>query len=123
MTCPVTEAERVGIVQEVRAGAHVTGPVDLALDRPSGKEESSPREPCRYGRLEAVVRIRARALAAIRLIHLRRGPKVGGLEIKNRQRRAIERVNDLVGRPGRERNRTVQGKDLVVIRAPIPVEV
>ena len=89
----------------------------------SRRVESSPREPCRYGRLEAVVRIRARALAAIRLIHLRRDPKVGGLEIKNRQRPAIERVNDLVGRPGRERNRTVQSKDLVVIRAPIPVEV
>src|SRR5436309_14920016 len=111
MTCPVTEAERVGIVQEVRAGAHVTGPVDLPLDRPSGKEESSPRQPCSYGRLEAVLRIRARALAAIRLIHLRRDPTVAGLESKNRQLRAIDRVNMMTERQGRERNHTIQGQD------------
>src|SRR5439155_13269706 len=120
---PVAEPERVRIVQQVRAGVHVTGSVDDPLDSPSTEHESSSRQPGRYGCLEAVISIRAGAVAAVSLIHLRLHPEIGELQIINRQRRAIQRIDDRVRRPGRGWDCIVERQDLLIIRAAIPVEV
>ena len=68
-------SRRNRIVQEVRSGAHVTDPVDLPLDGPSPKEESSSRQPGRNGCFDAAIGIRAGALAAIGLIERGVSPK------------------------------------------------
>src|SRR5206468_5146119 len=54
---PVAEPEGVRIVQEIRAGGHVTVRIELPLNGPSPEEESSSRQPGRHGCLEAVVRV------------------------------------------------------------------
>src|SRR5256712_5236085 len=96
---PVTEPEEVRTVQEVRTGAHVTGPIELPLNGPSAEEERSARQPGRDGCLEAVVGVGACALAAVGLRHLRRKSEISGLQVEDRDGRPIERVDDLVRRP------------------------
>src|SRR5204863_6060654 len=97
--------------------------MELPLDSPAPEEERSPRKPGRDGGLEAVVRVGAGALAAVGLIHLRRKSEIGGLQVKERNRRAIERVDDLVRRPSRGRHGIVHGYNLLISGAVIPVEI
>src|SRR5207245_10760666 len=106
---PVTEPEGVRIVQEIRAGAHVTGPIELPLNGPSAEEERSSRQPGGYGCLEAVVGIGACALAAVGLRHLRRKSEMRGLQVEDCNWRAMGRVDDLRWWPLNARQGSVHG--------------